>query len=75
MTPLLLLLLPALLTAAAAADCKSLDLRVESTTRDTAKVSLAPPSGTKKIRFEYSTGKFPTEREVDVKAGAYTRSR
>jgi len=66
MTPLLLLLLPALLAAAAAADCKSLDLRVESASRDTATVSLAPPPETKKIRFEYSTGKFPTVDEVWV---------
>jgi len=67
MAPLLLLLLPALLAAAAAADCKSLDLRVESASRDTATVSLAPPPKTKKIRFEYYTGRFPTIDEVWVK--------
>ena len=69
MAPLLLLLfLPSLLAAAAAADpCSSLDLRVESAGRDTATVSLAPPPGTKKIRFEYYTGKFPTIDEVWVK--------
>ena len=60
MTPLLLLLLilPALPSAAAGGGCGSLDLRVESIGRHSATVSLIPPQrNTKNIRFEFSTGK------------------
>jgi len=69
MAPLLRLLLTALLAAAAAAaDCGSLDMRVDSAGPGTATVSLKPPEDATKIRFDYSTGKFPTVDEVELRS-------
>uniref|UniRef100_A0A7S0XDC0 Apple domain-containing protein n=1 Tax=Mantoniella antarctica TaxID=81844 RepID=A0A7S0XDC0_9CHLO len=39
-------------------------MRVESSSRDTATVSFAPPTGSSNTRVEYSKGKFPTQGEV-----------
>lgn len=49
--------------------CASLDMRVESSDRDTATVSFAAPDSSSKMRTEYSKGKFPTQSEMTVKGG------
>ena len=50
--------------------CASMDIRVDSVGDDTATVSFLSPTNASEVRVEYSTGKFPTQDNVEVREGS-----